>query len=187
VVHHLTRRAALATSSAQSMPHVAYRGGGLAVNDAVAGHVDAMIGSAALVAPHIAGGTLRALAQFGPNRLPALAQVQTAEDPSACVPSHHPSGPAVPGRFGRGAHRRAHRRRRSRRPQRRERLRDIRFGLVLENRPDRRGTIEPRRRLEPRQEGAQEPSPGGVAEVGALEAQQFRVAREGGWALAERA
>jgi tripartite-type tricarboxylate transporter receptor subunit TctC len=39
-----------------------------------------MIGSAALVAPHIAGGTLRALVQFGPTRLPALAAVQTAEE-----------------------------------------------------------------------------------------------------------
>jgi tripartite-type tricarboxylate transporter receptor subunit TctC len=62
------------------MPHVAYRGGGLAVNDTIAGHVDVMIGSAALLAPHIAGGTLRAIAQFGPARLPALTQVQTAEE-----------------------------------------------------------------------------------------------------------
>jgi tripartite-type tricarboxylate transporter receptor subunit TctC len=63
-----------------SMPHIAYRGGGLAVNDTVAGHVDVMIGSAALVAPHIAGGTLRAVAQFGPTRLPGLATVPTAEE-----------------------------------------------------------------------------------------------------------
>lgn len=62
------------------MPHLPYRGGGLAVNDAVAGHIEMMIGSAALVAPHIAGGTLRAVAQFGPARLPGLAQVQTAEE-----------------------------------------------------------------------------------------------------------
>ncbi|WP_431269301.1 Bug family tripartite tricarboxylate transporter substrate binding protein [Dankookia sp. P2] len=62
------------------MPHVAYRGGGLAVNDTVAGHVDVMIGSAALLAPHVAGGSLRAIAQFGPARLPALAQVQTAAE-----------------------------------------------------------------------------------------------------------
>jgi tripartite-type tricarboxylate transporter receptor subunit TctC len=62
------------------MPHVAYRGGGLAVNDTIAGHVDVMIGSAALVATHIAGGTLRALAQFGPTRLAGLAQVPTAEE-----------------------------------------------------------------------------------------------------------
>ncbi|MBK1662481.1 tripartite tricarboxylate transporter substrate binding protein [Paracraurococcus ruber] len=63
-----------------SLPHVAYRGGGPAVTDTVAGHLEAMIGSAALLAPQIAGGTLRALAQFGPARLPALAAVPTAED-----------------------------------------------------------------------------------------------------------
>ena len=78
-IGHLTMML-LQSRTGVSMPHVAYRGGGLAVNDTVAGHVDAMIGSAALVAPHIAGGTLRALVQFGPGRLPALAQVQTAEE-----------------------------------------------------------------------------------------------------------
>ena len=78
-IGHLTM-VLLQSRAGVSMPHVAYRGGGLAVNDTVAGHVDAMIGSAALVAPHIAGGTLRALVQFGPGRLPALAQVQTAEE-----------------------------------------------------------------------------------------------------------
>ena len=60
------------------MAHVPYRGGGLAVNDTVAGHVEMMIGSAAVVAPHIAGGTLRPIVQFGPERLPALSQVPTA-------------------------------------------------------------------------------------------------------------
>jgi tripartite-type tricarboxylate transporter receptor subunit TctC len=78
-IGHLTMML-LQSRTGVSMPHVAYRGGGLAVNDTVAGHVDVMIGSAALVAPHIAGGTLRALVQFGPSRLPALAQVQTAEE-----------------------------------------------------------------------------------------------------------
>lgn len=62
------------------MAHLPYRGGGLAVNDTVAGHVEMMIGSAALVAPHIAGGTLRPIVQFGPERLPALAQVPTAAE-----------------------------------------------------------------------------------------------------------
>jgi tripartite-type tricarboxylate transporter receptor subunit TctC len=62
------------------MAHLPYRGGGLAVNDAVAGHVDCMIGSAALVAPQIAGGSLRPLLQFGPDRLPALAQTPTAAE-----------------------------------------------------------------------------------------------------------
>ena len=62
------------------MAHLPYRGGGLAVADAVAGHVEMMIGSAALLAPHIASGTLRPLLQFGPTRLAALAQTQTAAE-----------------------------------------------------------------------------------------------------------
>lgn len=62
------------------LQHLAYRGGGLAVNDAVAGHVDMMIGSAALLAPQVAAGTLRPLLQLGAERLPALAQVPTAEE-----------------------------------------------------------------------------------------------------------
>ena len=78
-IGHLTMML-LQSRTGVSMPHIAYRGGGLAVNDTVAGHVDVMIGSAALVAPHIAGGTLRPVAQFGPGRLPALAGVQTAEE-----------------------------------------------------------------------------------------------------------
>jgi len=78
-IGHLTMML-LQSRTGTRMPHVAYRGGGLAVNDTIAGHVDVMIGSAALLAPHIAGGTLRAIAQFGPARLPALTQVQTAEE-----------------------------------------------------------------------------------------------------------
>ncbi len=59
------------------MTHLPYRSGGLAVNDTVAGHVDMMIGSAAVVHPHARGGTLRTFAQFGPERLPALASMPT--------------------------------------------------------------------------------------------------------------
>ncbi|MXP64964.1 hypothetical protein E0493_16570 [Roseomonas sp. M0104] len=60
------------------MTHVPYRSGGLAVNDAVAGHVDFMIGSAALLAPQISAGTLRPLLQLGSKRLPGLPAVPTA-------------------------------------------------------------------------------------------------------------
>ncbi|MDJ0389238.1 tripartite tricarboxylate transporter substrate-binding protein [Roseomonas sp. E05] len=60
--------------------HLPYRSGGLAVNDAVAGHVDMMIGSAALLASQISGGTLRPLMQFGSKRLPALPDVPTATE-----------------------------------------------------------------------------------------------------------
>ncbi len=59
------------------MAHLPYRSGGLAVNDTVAGHTDMMIGSAAVVNPHARGGTLRIFAQFGPQRLPALANLPT--------------------------------------------------------------------------------------------------------------
>ncbi|WP_372619596.1 Bug family tripartite tricarboxylate transporter substrate binding protein [Falsiroseomonas sp.] len=59
------------------MTHVPYRSGGLAVNDAVAGVVDMMIGSSALLLPHISGGTLRPLLQFGPQRLSRLAETPT--------------------------------------------------------------------------------------------------------------
>lgn len=62
------------------MTHLPYRSGGLAVNDAVAGHVDMMIGSAAVVHPHARSGTLRTFAQFGPQRLPALAQLPTVAE-----------------------------------------------------------------------------------------------------------
>ncbi|HEY8613653.1 MAG TPA: tripartite tricarboxylate transporter substrate-binding protein [Roseomonas sp.] len=62
------------------MTHLPYRSGGLAVNDAVAGHVDMMIGSAALLAPQVSAGTLRPLLQLGAKRLPALPDTPTAEE-----------------------------------------------------------------------------------------------------------
>ena len=62
------------------MTHVPYRSGGLAVNDAVAGTVDMMIGSSALLLPHITGGSLRPVLQFGPQRLPGLPQTQTSAE-----------------------------------------------------------------------------------------------------------
>jgi tripartite-type tricarboxylate transporter receptor subunit TctC len=58
--------------------HVPYRGGGPAMNDAIAGHVDLLIGSAALVTPQVKSGRLRALLQTGKSRIPALPDVPTA-------------------------------------------------------------------------------------------------------------
>jgi tripartite-type tricarboxylate transporter receptor subunit TctC len=66
--------------SGTRLTHIPYRSGGLAVNDTMAGTVDMMIGSAALVAAQIAAGTFRAVAQFGPARLPALSDLPTAEE-----------------------------------------------------------------------------------------------------------
>jgi len=70
----------LQSRSGTRMTHIPYRSGGLAVNDTMAGTVDMMIGSAALVASQIAAGTFRAVAQFGPARLPALSDLPTAEE-----------------------------------------------------------------------------------------------------------
>jgi tripartite-type tricarboxylate transporter receptor subunit TctC len=57
--------------------HVPYRGGGPAMNDAVGGHVDLIIGSAALVSPQLQAGTLRPLVQTGATRQPTLPDVPT--------------------------------------------------------------------------------------------------------------
>ena len=70
----------LQSRSGTRMTHIPYRSGGLAVNDTMAGTVDMMIGSAALVASQIAAGTFHALSHFGPARLPALSDLPTAEE-----------------------------------------------------------------------------------------------------------
>jgi tripartite-type tricarboxylate transporter receptor subunit TctC len=57
--------------------HVPYRGGGPAMNDAVAGHVDFLIGSTALVSPQVQAGTIKAVAQTGKTRTPTLGEVPT--------------------------------------------------------------------------------------------------------------
>jgi tripartite-type tricarboxylate transporter receptor subunit TctC len=60
--------------------HVPYRGGGPAMNDAVAGHVDLLVGSTALSIPQIQAGTIRAVAQTGKTRTATLAQVPTVAE-----------------------------------------------------------------------------------------------------------
>jgi tripartite-type tricarboxylate transporter receptor subunit TctC len=60
--------------------HVPYRGGGPALNDAVAGHVDLIIASAAQLMPQIAPGAIRPVLQMGPTRLPALPDVPTVAE-----------------------------------------------------------------------------------------------------------
>ena len=59
------------------MVHVPYRGGGPLMNDALAGHVDLAIGSAALVTPQVQGGKLRGITQTGAARIPGLPDVPT--------------------------------------------------------------------------------------------------------------
>ena len=55
--------------------HVPYRGGGPAINDLIAGHVDLLIASTAQSVPFIQAGSIRALAQSGKTRTSTLADV----------------------------------------------------------------------------------------------------------------
>jgi tripartite-type tricarboxylate transporter receptor subunit TctC len=59
------------------LTHVPYRGGGPAMNDAVGGHVDLIIGSAALVAPQVTGGLIRPLVQTAAKRISTMPNVPT--------------------------------------------------------------------------------------------------------------
>ena len=62
------------------MVHVPYRGGGPAMNDAVAGHVDLLVGSTALSMPQVGVGNLRAIAQTGKERNQFLTNVPTVAE-----------------------------------------------------------------------------------------------------------
>jgi len=55
--------------------HVPYRGGGPAMNDLIAGHVDLFIASTAASIPFIQADSIRALAQSGKTRTSTLANV----------------------------------------------------------------------------------------------------------------
>jgi tripartite-type tricarboxylate transporter receptor subunit TctC len=64
--------------SGVEITHVAYRGGGPAMNDVLGGHVDLIAGSAALITPQLDGGKLRPILQTGRERLPLLKDTPTA-------------------------------------------------------------------------------------------------------------
>ncbi|MES2185680.1 MAG: tripartite tricarboxylate transporter substrate binding protein BugE [Pseudomonadota bacterium] len=57
--------------------HVPYKGSGMALNDAVAGQVDAITDNLPSALPHIQSGRLRALAVLSEKRSPALPNVPT--------------------------------------------------------------------------------------------------------------
>ncbi len=57
--------------------HVPYKGGALAINDLIAGHVQLMFESANSMASHVRGGKVRALGVSGPKRMPAFTDVPT--------------------------------------------------------------------------------------------------------------
>ncbi|WP_416049973.1 tripartite tricarboxylate transporter substrate binding protein BugE [Cupriavidus basilensis] len=59
------------------MLHVPYKGAGLALNDAVAGQVNAITDNLSSTLPHVKSGRLRALAVLGSARSPQLPNVPT--------------------------------------------------------------------------------------------------------------
>jgi tripartite-type tricarboxylate transporter receptor subunit TctC len=68
----------LAKKAGVQLVHVPYRGGGPALNDTVAGHVELLVGSIALAMPQIQPGAIRAVVQMGHKRAAALPDVATA-------------------------------------------------------------------------------------------------------------
>jgi tripartite-type tricarboxylate transporter receptor subunit TctC len=74
---HLTA-VMLAKRAGIRLVHVPYRGGGPSLTDALAGHVDLICGTAALVGTQLQAGALRPLLQTGLTRLPSLPDVPTA-------------------------------------------------------------------------------------------------------------
>jgi tripartite-type tricarboxylate transporter receptor subunit TctC len=68
----------LAKKAGIEITHVPYRGGGPAMNDVLGGHVDLIIGSAALVTAQLGTNMLRPILQLGRERLPAIKETQTA-------------------------------------------------------------------------------------------------------------
>lgn len=59
------------------MPHVAYKGGGPAMTDLIGGHVQALLISATLATPQVAGGKVKALAVTSDKRMDKLPNVPT--------------------------------------------------------------------------------------------------------------
>ena len=75
------------------LTHVPYRGGAPAVNDALAGHIDLVNGSVALLTPHVAAGRLRPVWQHGAQTAPRASQpCRRSAKPAFPAPRPMPGG-----------------------------------------------------------------------------------------------
>jgi tripartite-type tricarboxylate transporter receptor subunit TctC len=64
-------------AGAFKLVHVPFKGGGPMTVDALGGHIEMAIGSVAVMAPHVSGGKLRAVAVTGDRRSHAMPDVAT--------------------------------------------------------------------------------------------------------------
>jgi tripartite-type tricarboxylate transporter receptor subunit TctC len=78
-VGHLAM-AKLSNQAGVHLVHVPYRGGGPAMNDVIAGHVDLLVASTAISIPQVQAGAIRAIAQTGKERTPTLSSVPTVAE-----------------------------------------------------------------------------------------------------------
>ncbi|MCC7346352.1 MAG: hypothetical protein IT538_03040 [Variibacter sp.] len=78
-IGHLSR-VGLSRRVGMRIVNVPYRGGGPAMNDAVAGHVDLIMSATSSVAQQIEAGKLRALVQCGAKRAAFIPDVPTASE-----------------------------------------------------------------------------------------------------------
>jgi tripartite-type tricarboxylate transporter receptor subunit TctC len=73
-----------------SVLFVPYRGGGPAMQDLIAGHIDLLVIQAAAAMPLVRAGTIKAFANLSPTRSAAVPDIPTADE--AGVPGLHLSG-----------------------------------------------------------------------------------------------
>jgi tripartite-type tricarboxylate transporter receptor subunit TctC len=67
----------LCSKTGMTMAHIPYRGGALAINDVLGGHIDLVCASAAVITPQLSSPNIRPILQFGDKRLDSFAGVQT--------------------------------------------------------------------------------------------------------------
>jgi tripartite-type tricarboxylate transporter receptor subunit TctC len=72
--------ALLAEQAGMALTHVPYSGGGPALNDVIAGHVDLFFATLPSVTGHVRGGQLKALLVTAERRSPALPEVPSAAE-----------------------------------------------------------------------------------------------------------
>jgi tripartite-type tricarboxylate transporter receptor subunit TctC len=75
--------------------HVPYRGGGPAMNDVLGGHVDLIVGSAALVTAQLSTNLLRPILQMGRERMPVLKDTPPRSRPAIPISRHWPGGASL--------------------------------------------------------------------------------------------